>query len=60
MEYVCCICGGWFEGWGNNPWPAVKNPDAMCCDRCNAEVVIPARIKRMMEKDSGTEQSKQR
>lgn len=57
MEYVCCICGGWFEGWGNNPWPIVNNDDAICCDKCNAEKVIPERINLMMGHRNGTEQS---
>lgn len=56
--YDCCICGQVCMDLGNNPWPVVKDADARCCDRCNDEVVIPARIKRMMEKDSGAEQSK--
>ena len=38
----CCICGKEFEGWGNNPWP-VKS-EGLCCDDCNMEHVIPARI----------------
>ena len=58
MEYVCCICEGWFEGWGNNPWPVVKDEDAICCDRCNMAVVIPARVRQLVESCDGTEQSK--
>lgn len=38
----CCICGKEFEGWGNNPWPIKQ--DGECCDTCNAEKVVPARI----------------
>lgn len=45
MEYECCICKGWFDGWGNNPWPVDKRPDAICCDKCNLDRVIPARLK---------------
>jgi DNA-directed RNA polymerase subunit RPC12/RpoP len=48
--YKCCICGKEFTGWGNNPWP-VKNsegkdfgPNDRCCNECNSEFVIPARI----------------
>lgn len=48
----CCICGneipvtsyGWSEG--NNAQP-VK--DGRCCDKCNDEVVMPARIAMMYE-----------
>lgn len=56
----CCICGGGIEvdkrsGWnqGHNAWPVVA--DGRCCDDCNANVVIPERIKRaenMEKKDS--------
>lgn len=48
---VCCICGEEFTGWGNNPWPVVspdtklrKDADDVCCDKCNRNFVIPARI----------------
>ena len=40
----CCICGDEFVGWGNNPWPIVKDEDALCCDMCNFERVVPSRI----------------
>lgn len=42
--YVCCICGREHEGWGNNPWPVNKDPDARCCDDCNVYTVVPARL----------------
>ena len=42
MKYICCICGKKAEGYGNNPQP-VKDK-GRCCDACNAEVVIPARL----------------
>lgn len=57
MEFKCCICGGTFKGYGNNTWPVVKDDDAMCCDLCNSLEVVPARIRMMMEKSYGTEQS---
>lgn len=41
MKKTCCICGETFEGYGNNAAP-VK--DGTCCDKCNLEKVIPARI----------------
>ncbi len=41
-EKKCCICGIAFTGWGNNPWPVKK--DGRCCDSCNNQYVIPARI----------------
>ena len=47
---VCCICGKTFTGWGNNPHPVVSDRKAVCCDRCNLYVVLPARIK-LLEKE---------
>lgn len=46
-EHKCCICGEPIEGYGNNPFPVKTEGD--CCDKCNAEVVIPARIEKMKE-----------
>lgn len=37
----CSICGKKNEGYGNNARPV---NDGKCCDYCNANVVIPARI----------------
>jgi len=39
----CCICKKEFDGYGNNPYPLVDDPDARCCDACNTQVVY-ARI----------------
>lgn len=39
----CCICGEPIKGYGNNPAP-VKDA-GVCCDKCNRDVVIPARLK---------------
>ena len=44
---TCCICGKKFIGWGNNPWPVVKDENATCCNDCNATFVIPVRIAQM-------------
>ena len=44
----CSICGEYFEEFGNNAYP-VNN--GTCCDKCNREVVIPVRIKNMMNKN---------
>lgn len=52
-EYVCCICGKAFTGWGNNPYPVVKDEDARCCDDCNAMYVIPARIEALSNSNEG-------
>lgn len=50
---ICCICGKEFEGWGNNPYPVVKDEDARCCDDCNAMYVIPARIEALSDSNKG-------
>lgn len=39
---VCCICGKEFTGWGNNPWPIKQSGE--CCNECNMDKVVPARI----------------
>ena len=39
---TCCICGKKFEGWGNNPYPVKDSGE--CCDECNWDKVIPARL----------------
>ena len=42
---ICCICGNECEDkFGNNPFPLVKEADAVCCNKCNLEKVIPARL----------------
>ena len=56
-SYHCCFCGQFFIGYGNNPRPVVTYEGARYCDGCNASKVIPARLKRLMEKHDGTEQS---
>ena len=38
----CNICGAEIKGHGNNSAPIYEGT---CCDRCNMEVVIPARLK---------------
>ena len=40
--HTCCICGKKFKGYGNNPFPVVNN--GRCCDKCNSNVVIPAKM----------------
>lgn len=37
----CCICNKVIKGYGHNAEP-VK--DGICCDKCNADQVLPARI----------------
>lgn len=45
---TCSICGREFEGPGNNAYPV---NDGTCCDRCNVDVVLPARINRLTNID---------
>ena len=40
----CCLCGCEIEGWGNNPYPVIKEENARCCDDCNAILVIASRM----------------
>ena len=46
--FTCCICGDEYEGYGNNPWPIKK--EGRCCDMCNANKVIPARLEMLNNK----------
>ena len=44
----CCLCGGRYENYGNNPAPLMEDTDKKpnrCCDECNKTKVIPARLK---------------
>lgn len=41
----CCICGKKFEGYGNNPYPIVKDENARCCNYCNQYVILARIIK---------------
>lgn len=50
-EKICCICGNKIDGFGNNPWPIIDDEDSECCDACNTSVVIPQRLRYMMERD---------
>lgn len=40
--FSCVICGELQYGYGNNPQPVVDH--GLCCDKCNYEKVIPARM----------------
>jgi hypothetical protein len=44
---VCAICHEEYQGHGNNAEPAARG---LCCDACNARVVMPARIRAMTER----------
>lgn len=42
----CCLCGKECENeYGNNPEPLMRNSDTTrCCNECNNNMVIPARL----------------
>jgi hypothetical protein len=50
---VCCLCGARYYNYGNNPAPLmsiVSNNSKVqnrCCDNCNVNRVIPARLKQL-------------
>lgn len=47
-ELKCCLCGKTFYDfcYGNNPDPLADiEKDGGCCNECNINKVIPARIK---------------
>jgi hypothetical protein len=39
----CCLCDKVVNEFGNNAEPLIE--DGICCNKCNWEKVIPARIK---------------
>lgn len=41
----CVLCGEILEGYGNNPQPIKRRGE--CCQKCNEERVIPARLHRL-------------
>jgi len=49
----CCFCGSAYDFYGNNPDPVDTRKGARCCDACNANIVIPARLTRAEEDDPG-------
>ena len=49
--FTCCICGKPIKGEGNNPYPVVKHEMAWCCDDCNFNIVIPARIRAITKRE---------
>ena len=49
-SWECVLCNEEFiGGYGNNPDPVVKEWSARCCNSCNTNIVIPARLKEAME-----------
>lgn len=43
--YVCVLCDKTWYGLGNNPAPLKKR--GLCCNKCNLERVLPARLNLM-------------
>ena len=50
-SWKCCICGKMIKGYGNDPWPIVKDENAKCCDKCNDTKVIQARLSNYFNKE---------
>lgn len=48
--HKCCWCGKQFTGYGNNPYPLVKDEGARCCDDCNRYVILE-RIRQIVNKE---------
>jgi hypothetical protein len=54
LRPICCICGNIYKDIGHNAWPIVM--EGRCCEDCNHNKVIPARVDRMHNaKDRGAE-----
>ena len=45
----CVMCGDPCYGYGNNPAPL--RDEGSCCDECNMEYVIPARLELYLEEN---------
>lgn len=43
QEGKCSLCNGKYTNYGNNPQP-LKEYWQRCCDKCNFNKVIPARM----------------
>ena len=48
-EIMCCICGGTYKQWGNNPAPLPYEEGDKCCDACDLRFVIPIRMLRLAQ-----------
>lgn len=54
----CNVCGVAYEGYGNSTWGLwnidehdVRGELLRCCDKCNREFVVPARMGLIPRKD---------
>lgn len=50
-QKVCVLCKERFEGYGNNPQPIKRRGE--CCQKCNEERVIPARLRQLFINKGG-------
>lgn len=44
IQHKCSLCEEMFTGYGHNPQPLIDDINARCCDDCNANLVIVARL----------------
>lgn len=49
FDKSCCFCGREVEGIGNNPWPVIKRKSAACCNWCDMNIVLVARLRMFSE-----------
>lgn len=42
--FYCVLCGEFYYGYGNNPYPLAVGENDECCNDCNDTKVIPARL----------------
>jgi len=40
----CIICNNIIEGYGNNPTPIKEVSEGKACNKCYAEIILPARF----------------
>lgn len=45
---ICSICGGRYVGVGHNAMPI---NEGLCCDHCERFVVVPARVRSIMQRE---------
>lgn len=55
-NYKCCVCKQMFVGMGNNPYPLYRTVGDRCCDSCNYNHVLPARLQRLAQKSDKEEE----
>jgi len=56
----CCLCGKKMKPgeWGNNPEPIKPYSEGTCCDECNLDKVLPARLKALNDEESKDESNR--